>query len=143
MNQTDYRCTDCGASTPLIGAFVCPKCRGIAAAYCTIGEPTVYETYKNNALETGTEKPKRRVVCAAIRSAEGNVIVGIRHTSPDMNNQIILRTGGERFYDRPSADYGFIDQYGIFLTAEEAYKVALAAGQIQESVRLLRTEDLY
>lgn len=71
----------------------------------------------------------RRVVCAAIRAADGEVLLGIRHYSADMHRQIAARRDGEKFKHRMDEDQGFVDQYGNFLGREEAIVVALAAGQ--------------
>lgn len=73
---------------------------------------------------------QRRIVCAAIRSADGGVLIGVRHYSRDMHQQIHLRTDGSKFLHRHDEDQGFIDQHGVFLSREDAYSVALAAAQI-------------
>lgn len=72
----------------------------------------------------------RRVVCAAIRAADGALMLGIRHYSPDMHDQIIERVNGARFKHRHDENQGFVDQHGVYMTREEAYQVAQAAGQI-------------
>ena len=72
----------------------------------------------------------RRVVCAAIRSADGDLLLGIRHYSMDMHEQIATRRDSTKFKHRHDHDQGFVDQYGVYMTREEAYKVAQAAGQI-------------
>lgn len=74
--------------------------------------------------------PQRRVVCAAIRAYDGSVLVGVRHYSPDMLAQITDRLSGWKFKHRSGADQGFVDQYGVFMTREEAYVVAFDAKQI-------------
>lgn len=71
----------------------------------------------------------RRVVCAAIR-ADGKVLLGIRHYSSDMHAQIRMRRDGVKFTHRHDEDQGFVDQHGVFMSREEAYKVAKDAGQI-------------
>ena len=77
------------------------------------------------------DKP-RRVVCAAIRAPNGDILLGIRHYSEDMHKQISARRGvdGLNFKHRHDEDQGFVDQHGIYMSREEAYKVAEAAGQI-------------
>lgn len=72
----------------------------------------------------------RRIVCAAIRAADGEVLLGIRHYSVDMHRQIEQRRDGEKFKHRLDQDQGFVDQRGVFLSREEAYRVAYEAGQI-------------
>ncbi len=72
----------------------------------------------------------RRVVCAAIRAADGDLLLGIRHYSPDMRAQIESRQDGHKFRCRHDEDQGFVDQHGVWMSREEAYQVARAAGQI-------------
>lgn len=73
---------------------------------------------------------QRRIVAAAIRAADGSVIVGIRHYSKDMHEQIKHRGDGKKFSQRHGIDQGFVDQKGVYLTREEAWVVARKAGQI-------------
>lgn len=73
---------------------------------------------------------KRRVVCAAIRAADGDVLLGIRHYSRDMHRQMDARMDGGKFDNRHDPDQGFVDQYGVYMTREEAYQVAGLANQI-------------
>jgi hypothetical protein len=77
------------------------------------------------------DRSERRVVCAAIRSASGKLVLGIRHYSVDMQDQIAARLDGHEFQHRLDDDQGFVDQYGGFMTREVAYQVALAAGQLR------------
>lgn len=72
----------------------------------------------------------RRVVCAAIRAADGSLLLGVRHYSRDMHEQIRQRRDGHCWVHRHEDDQGFVDQYGVFMSREEAYRVAEAAGQI-------------
>lgn len=69
-------------------------------------------------------------MCAAIRASDGRVLIGIRHYSLDMHEQIAQRRDSLKFRQRHDPDQGFVDQHGVYMTREEAYKVALAAGQI-------------
>lgn len=73
---------------------------------------------------------QRRIVCAAIRAADGSVLLGIRHYSPDMHAQIDARRDGEKFKHRHDEDQGFVDQHGVYLSREEAFVVAAIAVQI-------------
>ena len=73
---------------------------------------------------------QRRVVCAAIRADNGGLLLGIRHYSADMHAQLAQRLDREQFYHRHDSDQGFVDQWGVFMTRDEAYAVAMAAGQI-------------
>lgn len=73
---------------------------------------------------------QRRVVCAAIRAADGDLLLGIRHYSPDMHRQIEQRRDGEKFMHRLDEDQGFVDQHGEWLNRFQAFRVADEAGQI-------------
>ena len=72
----------------------------------------------------------RRIVCAAIRAKNGDVIVGIRHYSQDMHYQIRNRPDGHRFENRHGDDQGFVNTWGEYLTREQALIVAKHNGQI-------------
>lgn len=83
-----------------------------------------------------------RVVAAATK-IDGLIIVGARHCDSIM--RATLKALGKKY--SPEHE-GFIDQYGIFMTREMAWKVANAANQIirqvggNESGRLY-SENLY
>lgn len=84
----------------------------------------------------------RRVVCAAIRDATGQVVCGARHFDPGMHRAIGCLMGFTKPWEQ-----GFIDQHGEFLTREEAFVIAGDAGQIirrvgGDSGRLF-SENLY
>lgn len=76
---------------------------------------------------------QRRVVCAAIRAADGDLLLGIRHYSADMHRQIAARTDGAKFCHCLGDDQGFVDQHGVYMTRDEAWTVADAAMQIVRS----------
>ena len=75
---------------------------------------------------------ERRIVCAAVAYPKRPdiMLVGPRHFDKVMHDQY------SRFFTRGTAlgeeesVQGFLDQYGEFLTREEAYEVAKGAGQI-------------
>jgi hypothetical protein len=71
----------------------------------------------------------RRVVCAAIRAEDGDVLIGIRHYSHDMHLQMRARSDGAKFHHRNGEDQGFVDQHGVYMTRREAYDVAMQGGQ--------------
>jgi hypothetical protein len=93
----------------------------------------LYADHANRASR-GAEPAKgadqRRVVCAAIRAADGSLLLGIRHYSRDMHVQIESRHDGHKFIRRNGDDQGFVDQWGVYMTRGEAYKVAEASGQV-------------
>ena len=73
----------------------------------------------------------RRVVCAANRVAETDALVlGPRHWDTTMRRNALARYNGDEACFDLEWEQGFIDQKGIFMTREEAWKVAEAAGQI-------------
>lgn len=68
----------------------------------------------------------QRIVCAANRDKwNGTLLIGVRHWDKFMHDQHSRNTD---FCD--AGDQGFIDNRGNFLTRQEAWKVAEAAGQI-------------
>jgi len=72
------------------------------------------------------ERPLQRVVCAAIRHRDtGHIICSARHFDPLMHQQI-KAIGGKW----NTAEQGFIDQFGTFLTREKAHFIATKRGQI-------------
>jgi len=85
---------------------------------------------------------QRRIVCAAIKSIDGHIICGARHYDPLMRAAIKTST-----VDWKKADQGFVDQRGEYLTREEAWPIAEAAGQIIRRVggdgERLYSENLY
>lgn len=77
-----------------------------------------------------TNSRPRMVVCAAIKhQCTYDLIVGPRHFDATMACWI-ERSG----MDWHRAEQGFIDQHGEFLSRQEAWKVADAAGQIRRRV---------
>jgi hypothetical protein len=102
--------------------------------------------------------PIRMVVCAAnriltLRLPEDEVgyylVLGPRHFSPTMHlhiNAMIAAGCGTR-EDWRGSTQGFIDQKGVFMTREEAFVVAQAAGQVRYGPHLsggqLDSSDLY
>lgn len=89
----------------------------------------------------------RRVVCAALRADDGDVLVGVRHYSADMHAQIHARCDGTKFCHRSGDDQGFVDQRGEYMTRRQAWLVAEAAGQVRRQgftdEGSLYSEDLY
>lgn len=85
------------------------------------------------AMVEGFFKNKPRVVvCAAtLLITEGHdsvVLLGARHWDQSMHNQLSCQ---EEYFDKADETQGFIDQFGVFMTREEAFEVATAAGQIK------------
>jgi len=84
----------------------------------------------------------RRVVCAAIRAADGELLLGIRHYSEDMHLQMASRLDGDKFRHRYGKDQGFVDQHNQYMNRKEAYEVALKVGQII-NIEACPNEELY
>jgi hypothetical protein len=85
-------------------------------------------------------KPTRIVVCAANKYDSGDVFIGIRHFCPIMRQnmqgydiQLMRQLDGEI--------QGFVDQYGVFMTREEALVVAKEAGQLNRYRPKTQPED--
>ena len=71
---------------------------------------------------------KRRVVCAANKFPDGTLLLGARHWDYEM--RAIHRRLYANRHESGLEQQGFIDQYGRFMTREEAWIVAMEAGQI-------------
>ena len=71
-------------------------------------------------------------------------MLGPRHYGPTMHRQIMTKPDPDA-WENCDVEQGFIDQNGEFLSREEAYVVAVAAGQTREfSVPgRLYSENLY
>lgn len=78
--------------------------------------------------DNNIKKPQQVVVCAACRRGD-IILAGARHFDKVMLSQAKAIDGALR----PGAGFefeeGFIDQFGDFLTREEAMAIAIAAGQ--------------
>lgn len=71
------------------------------------------------------ELPQRRVVCAACRSSvTGQMILGPRHFDT------VMRVHADKYPNVDFDEQGFIDQWGVYMNRQEAWKVAEAANQI-------------
>jgi hypothetical protein len=103
------------------------------------------------------ERPVRRVVCAAIRATDGEVLVGVRHYDLQMHVTILGLSDGHKFHNRIGPDQGFVDQRGVYMNRVEgfvvqrgvymnrveAFDVAVRAGQTKARGPALYSEDLY
>lgn len=87
------------------------------------------------------DRSARRVVCAAVRAADGELLLGIRHYSPDMHRQIEQRIDGEKFNGRLDEDQGFVDQWGKWMSRAEAYEVAVATDRLAFPTETVRSMD--
>ncbi|MNE36370.1 hypothetical protein D3C80_1301780 [compost metagenome] len=96
--------------------------------------------------------PGRFVVCAAVKYGDV-IIAGARHFDRVMHSQLDRMNEDKLIEADALGEYveGFIDQFGVFMDRSEAYKVALAGGQLntrrlksgnQGSTELF-SEDIY
>ncbi len=69
--------------------------------------------------------PRRVIVCAAIRDADGHIICGPRHWDEIMCKQVAWSNAPWK-----TAEQGFVDQHGVFLNRKDARLVAWAANQV-------------
>lgn len=82
--------------------------------------------YNKMSADNDKAKPdQRRIVCSAIRNDQREIICAPRHWDTSMCEQVARSVGYWH-----SAEQGFVDQFGVWLSRTEARKVALAAGQI-------------
>jgi hypothetical protein len=95
-----------------------------------ITEPLAVPTIIGTPFDGGFYAGRYRIG-AAIRASDGALLLGVRHYSLDMHLQIERRRDGAKFAHRHDEDQGFVDQNGVFLSREEAYPVAVAAGQLR------------
>lgn len=93
------------------------------------------ERLRGNIMEDGRMRweyygVQRRIAQAAY-NYNGYIVTGTRHSCPIMEMQIMMMEEVlEEWCDGDRMIQGFTDQYGNFLTREEAYPIAKAAGQI-------------
>lgn len=89
----------------------------------------------------------QRVVCAAIRHPDGRLICSPRHFDTTTHAVLDHLEKTEDIRTWGQADQGFVDQYGIYLTREEAWVIALRQNQIIHRVGgdegCLYSENLY
>ena len=110
-------------------------------SYCVV----LMQIAERNAVQNGmTEDWEREyvsgaaktrfVVASACRYGDLITAVGARHFSPAMVKQLnAIRE--EKLIDLDNAgkaEQGFIDQFDIFMTREEAWEVAIASGQLNQ-----------
>lgn len=92
---------------------------------------------------------QRRVVCAAVRYPEGQMLVGPRHFDGVMLMQYRRLFGEGHAGHAPGEEkavQGFLDQKGVFMDRFEALEVAKSANQIINKTQpehKLFSEDIY
>ena len=96
-----------------------------------MNEATKNETTDETAGQV--QRLVRRVVCAANKLDDGTVICGARHWDGVMR-AVCRKLDDSAGRTVTVAEQGFIDQRGRFLSRQEAWEVAEAAGQIARRV---------
>lgn len=71
----------------------------------------------------------QRIVCAAVRYPDGQMLVGARHFDVLMMRQFQALKIKE---EESAATCGFVDQEGRFYTRQEAWVIAEKEGQIRQ-----------
>ena len=84
---------------------------------------------------SGTTKPKPRVVCAAIMNKEGAIVIGVRHFDYIMHATLDLRKELFPTEDWHDCDQGFVDQYSVFISRTEAWKIAVGINAPQDPTK--------
>lgn len=92
-----------------------------------------------------------RVVCAANRTECGLIVTGVRHWDVIMTNVFKAMDPNQGVFNYERIEQGFVDEFGNFLTREEAWALAETAGQIKTTgpwnhrngVHVLYSENLY
>ncbi len=83
-------------------------------------------------MSTQDKAPMRRIVCAALLSQNGHVILGPRHFDERMHKQIEAGAKAGMWPENEFLDshQGFIDQFGTFFDREDSWLIATQANQI-------------
>lgn len=89
--------------------------------------------------ENGLVKPQAVVVCAANRHKTGFIICGARHWDMIMHAQ----AEASGLVDWRDCEQGFINQFGEFLTREEALSVVKESGQPFDQERNVSKTKLF
>lgn len=94
-----------------------------------------YKSEQMKELEAHARKLEQfheiRRVSMAANIVDGRLIIGNRHFCPLMRMQIDALQLDYHKHDI-SYDQGFVDQWGIYMSREEAFLVAKERGQIRE-----------
>ena len=94
--------------------------------------------------EMETMRPNNWIVCAALKHENGDLILGPRHFDQTMHKQIAQYK--LIHCDWKTAEQGFIDKFGNFLTRKEALGIAIDNEQVDnryQNLPRLYSEDLY
>lgn len=80
----------------------------------------------------------QRIVCAAVRGADGELFLGARHINALIRYRKVHKDG-------PDPEEGFIDSREVFHSRRSAYRHAKASGQLlpREGVKQYAGEELF
>lgn len=93
-----------------------------------LGEKHAIDTLMET--EQGVFKKRQRVVCSACRNRAGQIICAPRHWDMTMHGVAQASTNPASWYEDDWDEQGFVDQWGTFLTREEARVIAIYNDQI-------------
>lgn len=85
---------------------------------------------KEILAEQGLPRDQQRIVAAACRNRKGELIVSARHWDMLMHKIAQSSANPADWYEDDWDEQGFIDQWGTYLTREEAHIIASQNGQI-------------
>lgn len=92
-----------------------------------------------------TAAGKQLVVCSAIRNLKTEAVIASPRHYDGVTHATIALCGDKEGWK--SAEQGFVDQFGVFLTREAAHAIAWARGQIRRrcggDAKTLYSENLY
>ena len=89
-----------------------------------------------------------KIICAAVKTSTGKIYYGHRHSHAReaMHDELTWEMSRKEILEKVKYEQGFVSNLGNFLTREEAWKVAEAAGQIKQQSGgngTLYSEDIY
>lgn len=110
-----------------------------------------YRTFytEDEGMNGTYDLPEPRIVCAASRLPDGQVIGSVRHSDALFVGFVerIAKAEGRHPLENAVDEQGFIDQHGAFYTREDAWVIAEAQGQIAYAgnwgTGVLYSENLY
>lgn len=106
---------------------------------------TLLSETSEKAKGVSEKRAKRYVVCAAMMNSKGEVLLGVRHW--DMFMRMHAIKDKKRLPEWAEEEQGFVDNFNNFMRREEAWNVAVEAGQIRYKLDglegVLYSEHLY
>ena len=75
-----------------------------------------------------------RIVCAANRIGNGQVVLGARHFDGLMHMAINVHKQVNPYEEWRRSEQGFVDQHGVFYNRKDAWMIACKENQIRQYV---------